>query len=132
MVPAEVGVEVTPAGRLFEHLFEQEQRYTAPPTRRQPLRRILGTATSRSTRPRTGTARRRPRVEPDRHTLAMRKALPLVLGGVMVVIGLVWTLQGLGYVSGSPMTGVTLWAVVGPVVAVSGLALLVFGMRERR
>lgn len=60
------------------------------------------------------------------------KALPLVLGGVMVVVGLLWTLQGLGYVSGSPMTGVTFWAVVGPVVAVVGLALMVVGMRSRR
>ena len=61
----------------------------------------------------------------------MKKALPLVLGGVMVVVGLVWTLQGLGYVSGSPMTGVTLWAVVGPLVAVIGLALMIVGMRRR-
>ncbi len=60
------------------------------------------------------------------------KALPLVLGGVMVVVGLLWTLQGLGYVAGSPMTGVTFWAVVGPVVAVIGLALMVVGMRSRR
>ena len=60
------------------------------------------------------------------------KALPLVLGGVMVVVGLLWTLQGLGYVSGSPMTGVTFWAVVGPVVAVIGLALMIVGMRRRR
>ena len=59
------------------------------------------------------------------------KALPLVLGGVMVVVGLLWTLQGLGYVSGSPMTGVTFWAVVGPVVAVIGVALMVAGMRTR-
>jgi hypothetical protein len=42
MVPAGVGVEVTPAGRLFEHLFEQEQRYTSPPTERQPLRQNSG------------------------------------------------------------------------------------------
>ncbi len=60
------------------------------------------------------------------------KALPLVLGGVMVVVGLLWTLQGLGYVSGSPMTGVTFWAVVGPVVAVIGLVLMIVGMRSRR
>ncbi|HEX6875240.1 MAG TPA: hypothetical protein VF165_06235 [Nocardioidaceae bacterium] len=61
----------------------------------------------------------------------MKKALPLVLGAVMVVVGLVWTLQGLGYIAGSPMTGVTLWAVVGPLVAVIGLALMIVGMRRR-
>ena len=59
------------------------------------------------------------------------KAWTLVLGGVMVVAGLLWTLQGLGYVSGSPMTGVALWAVIGPVVALIGVALMVVGMRAR-
>lgn len=59
------------------------------------------------------------------------KAWTLVLGGVMVVAGLLWTLQGLGYVSGSPMTGVALWAVIGPVVALIGVALMVVGMRTR-
>lgn len=58
-------------------------------------------------------------------------AWTLVLGGVMVVVGLLWTLQGLGYVSGSPMTGVALWAVVGPVVGLIGVALMVVGMRTR-
>ena len=62
----------------------------------------------------------------------MGKALPLVFGGLMLVVGVVWTLQGLGYVTGSPMTGVTFWAIVGPVVAALGLALLVVGLRTRR
>src|SRR5512139_3848803 len=39
----------------------------------------------------------------------MKKALPLVVGGLMLVVGLVWTFQGLGYLSGSPMTGVAFW-----------------------
>jgi len=50
----------------------------------------------------------------------MRKTLPVTLGILMVVIGVIWTLQGLGYVKGSPMTGVELWAILGPLVA--GLA----------
>ncbi len=62
----------------------------------------------------------------------MSKALPLVFGGLMLVVGVVWTLQGLGYVTGSPMTGVTFWAIVGPVVAALGLALMVVGLRTRR
>ena len=61
----------------------------------------------------------------------MKKALPLVLGGLMVVVGLVWTLQGLGYVSGSPMTGVAFWAIVGPVVAGFGVALMIVGVGKR-
>ena len=71
-----------------------------------------------------------PQTEP-RHTRGMKKALPLVLGGLMVVVGLVWTLQGLGYVSGSPMTGVAFWAIVGPIVAGFGVALMIVGVGKR-
>lgn len=51
----------------------------------------------------------------------MTRPVALVLGGVLVLVGLLWTGQGLGWIGGSPMTGVTLWAVVGPVVALLGL-----------
>lgn len=53
----------------------------------------------------------------------------LVLGILLVLVGLVWTLQGLGYLAGSVMTGVTFWAVVGPIVALIGVGLVV---REAR
>jgi hypothetical protein len=62
----------------------------------------------------------------------MNKSLQTGLGVLLVFVGLVWTFQGLGVVKGSVMTGVTLWAVVGPIVAVLG-AVLVFGaLRARR
>jgi hypothetical protein len=54
------------------------------------------------------------------------------LGAVLVVVGVLWTLQGLGYVGGSVMSGVTFWAVVGPVVALLGLLVAVVGGRGRR
>jgi hypothetical protein len=59
----------------------------------------------------------------------MRKTLPTTLGLLMVVIGAVWTFQGLGVISGSPMTGVEIWAVVGPIVAGLGVALAYVGLR---
>jgi hypothetical protein len=62
----------------------------------------------------------------------MKKALVLVLGALMVMAGLVWTLQGLGYVSGSPMTGVAFWAIAGPAVAGFGIALMIVGLRGPR
>jgi hypothetical protein len=62
----------------------------------------------------------------------MRTTLPVTLGILMVVIGGIWTLQGLGFVKGSPMTGVELWAILGPLVAGLGVALAYVGFRGRR
>jgi hypothetical protein len=62
----------------------------------------------------------------------MKGWLPLTLGLLAVVVGAVWTLQGLGYLGGSVMTGVTAWAVIGPIVALAGVVLVVLGLRLRR
>lgn len=60
----------------------------------------------------------------------MTSGLRLALAVLLVVVGLVWTLQGVGVLGGSPMTGVTLWAVVGPLVALAGVGLAVMGRRR--
>ncbi|MGL5816752.1 MAG: hypothetical protein ACRCYR_04255 [Phycicoccus sp.] len=62
----------------------------------------------------------------------MNRSLTLVLGLVLVFFGVLWTLQGLGYVGGSFMSGSTFWAVVGPLVALAGVALAGFGRRWGR
>ena len=61
----------------------------------------------------------------------VRGWLPMTLGVLAVVLGAVWTLQGLDLLGGSAMSGVTVWAIVGPVVAVGGLVLIVVGVRQR-
>ena len=53
----------------------------------------------------------------------------LVVGVILIAIGALWSLQGVGVVGGSAMSGVTLWAIVGPAVAVGGILLVV---RSRR
>jgi len=58
-----------------------------------------------------------------------KRVVLLILGVILVLTGMVWTLQGLGLVGGSVMSGVTLWAIVGPVVTVGG-ALLLFAARR--
>jgi hypothetical protein len=62
----------------------------------------------------------------------MRRGLLIGLGAVVTVAGVVFALQGLGYVGGSPMSGTTLWAVLGPLIVVLGLAMVVAGLRARR
>lgn len=54
----------------------------------------------------------------------------IALGGVLVLVGVVWTLQGLGIVGGSFMTGATIWAVIGPVTALAGIVVAVAGRRR--
>jgi hypothetical protein len=62
----------------------------------------------------------------------MRNRLLAGVGALVVIVGVIWTLQGLGVVGGSVMTGKTLWAVVGPLVAVAGLAMVVASLRGSR
>jgi hypothetical protein len=54
----------------------------------------------------------------------VRKVVSVVVGLAMVAVGALWTFQGLGYVGGSAMTGQSFWAIVGPLVAGLGVALL--------
>ncbi|MDQ3782004.1 MAG: hypothetical protein M3349_03590 [Actinomycetota bacterium] len=56
----------------------------------------------------------------------------MIAGVVLVVVGLVWTLQGLDILGGSSMSGTTIWAVIGPVVAIAGAVLAVPAWRRRR
>jgi hypothetical protein len=56
----------------------------------------------------------------------------ILIGVVLTLVGVVWTLQGLAILPGSAMSGVTLWAIVGPIVAVVGLVVLGIGFARRR
>ena len=56
--------------------------------------------------------------------MTAKRVILLVGGLVLIAVGVLWTLQGLGKVGGSAMTGVTLWAIVGPIVALVGAYLI--------
>jgi hypothetical protein len=60
------------------------------------------------------------------------RSLSIALGAVMVLTGAVWTFQGLGYLEGSPMTDQSIWAVLGPILAGLGVALVIVGVRRRK
>jgi hypothetical protein len=44
------------------------------------------------------------------------------VGGLFILVGGVWFLQGMGVLPGSFMTGSTFWAVTGALVTMIGLA----------
>ena len=54
------------------------------------------------------------------------------LGIVVVCFGALWALQGFGVLGGSPMSGTTTWSIIGPIVAVVGIAIAGFGVRMRK
>jgi len=56
----------------------------------------------------------------------------LVPGVILGAVGLVWTLQGVGVLQGSAMSGSSLWAIIGPIVLVIGLVLIWIGIARRR
>ncbi len=62
----------------------------------------------------------------------MRRALIVGLGVLVTVAGVIFALQGFGYIAGSVMTGTTLWSVLGPVIAVGGLCIVAVGFRPSR
>lgn len=63
----------------------------------------------------------------------MKRNWPYLVGGVLlVVMGLIWTLQGLGILGGSSMSGSPTWAIIGPIVLVVGLLLVGIGVARAR
>ena len=58
----------------------------------------------------------------------MKSSLATPLGLVMVLLGGVWFAQGMDWLGGSSMSGETLWAVIGPVVAACGAILAAIGV----
>lgn len=61
----------------------------------------------------------------------MNRRVSLVIGVVLVLIGVVWTLQGLDILGGSGMSGVGIWAVIGPFVALIGIVVALGARRQR-
>lgn len=54
-----------------------------------------------------------------------------IIGIVLIVLGVVWVLQGLNVLPGSFMTGQVRWAVYGGVAVVAGLLVLVLNGRRK-
>ena len=61
----------------------------------------------------------------------MKGWLAMTLGLLGVVLGAVWTLQGLNVLQDSVMSGNRTWSLVGPIVAGVGLILIIVGVNLR-
>ena len=64
--------------------------------------------------------------------MTLGRAVGLSIAGLMVLIGGVWTFQGLGYIDGSFMTDSRTWATIGPIVAGLGVALGIVVVQGRK
>ena len=56
----------------------------------------------------------------------------IIVGVVLVLVGLVWLLQGTNVLAGSVMSGHRRWIVIGAGLDVIGAVLVVLGARTRR
>ena len=62
----------------------------------------------------------------------MRSGAVTAVGVVLIVAGVIWALQGFGVIGGSFMSGDSVWAVIGPLVAAAGLVITGIGVKRAR
>ena len=62
----------------------------------------------------------------------MRSGILTAVGVLLTIAGVIWALQGFGVIGGSFMSGDSVWAVIGPVVAAAGLVITGIGVRRAR
>ena len=61
----------------------------------------------------------------------MRGRIWAIVGIVVAIAGAVFTLQGIGVLHGSSMTGSATWAVLGPIIAIAGIVIYARSTRVR-
>ena len=57
--------------------------------------------------------------------MTLGRAAGFSIAVIMVLVGALWTAQGLGWIGGSSMSDDSTWAIVGPIVAGLGVALAI-------
>ena len=58
--------------------------------------------------------------------------MSLVVGGLLIAVGAVWSFQGYGALKGSFMTGSPMWMWIGIACLIVGAVLVVRELRSRR
>ncbi len=62
----------------------------------------------------------------------MGRIIAVAVGVVVALFGILFALQGFGAVGGSPMSNTTTWSVLGPIIALIGIAIAVAPFRRRK
>ncbi len=62
----------------------------------------------------------------------MRSGVLAAVGVILTIAGVIWALQGFGVIGGSFMSGDSVWAIIGPIVTVTGLLTTVVAVRRAR
>jgi hypothetical protein len=62
----------------------------------------------------------------------MLSRLLIIVGALATIIGVIFALQGFGVIGGSMMSGSSVWATVGPIIALAGVLAIGTGLRLRR
>jgi len=62
----------------------------------------------------------------------VRSGVLAAVGVIVTIAGLIWALQGFGVIGGSFMSGDSVWAIIGPVVAAAGLVIIAIAVRRAR
>ncbi|HEX7426019.1 MAG TPA: hypothetical protein VF328_03280 [Mycobacterium sp.] len=62
----------------------------------------------------------------------MGRLILFALGVLVALFGLLFALQGFGVVAGSPMSNTTTWSILGPIIALMGIAIAIAATRGRK
>ena len=62
----------------------------------------------------------------------MGRVIVVIVGVIVALFGLLFALQGFGVVGGSPMSNTTTWSVLGPIIALIGIAIALGATRRRK
>jgi amino acid transporter len=80
----------------------------------------------------SGSPRSPPRQAMAVSVEGMRSVIVVVVGVIVALAGLLFALQGFGAVHGSAMSNTTTWSILGPIIALIGIAIAFAGWRGRR
>jgi hypothetical protein len=61
----------------------------------------------------------------------MQKLILSIVGLALAFVGIIWFFQGIGLIKGSFMTNNLLWAIIGPLAVIAGVALLWYSNRRK-